>query len=361
MIDSYTLQQLLTKYGIDYTKVITKNSYILDKGEYKEIEMVLNYLINTLHISPHNIEKCPSILYFNVYEIKSNYEFLKETNITISDIDTCLHILSTKHEELVKTYYYILNNYGVIYLQRITSILSVPLERIQDIETFSMPKDVTLSACISRRTIDEIRDIIHILNKYNIEITGSVFNKSAEEIEKIVQVCNKYNIEITGSVFLKSAEEIEKIVQACNKYNIEITGSVFNKSAEEIEKIVQVCNKYNIEITGSVFLKSSAKLLETINWLYLNYGEKYLTPLIVTKDVKHLEKVFPYLENLGVLEHVINSASILSLTYEEIKERKAYLDLINEPIINSKNKFNSVFGLSRKNFKEKIKGKSLSE
>ena len=251
MIEQTDLMKLLESYKIDYKKVMTDK--VLDKGEYFGIKSVLEYLVNELKIYPKNIEKCPSILYLNVNEVRKNYEFLKQQKINISDVETCLHILSTNNKDLKETYYYVLENYGLTIINRITSILSCNKDRIINIEKYGLSKDVTISASISRRTIYEIEEIIKICKKYNIEIKGTVFKQNAEEIEKIIKVCKKYNIEITGSIFMKGAEEIEKIIEVCKKYNIEITGTVFMKGADEIEKIVEVCKKYNIEITGAVF------------------------------------------------------------------------------------------------------------
>ena len=481
MIEQTDLMKLLESYKIDYKKVMTDK--VLDKGEYFGIKHVLEYLVNELKIYPKNIEKCPSILYLNVNEVRKNYEFLKQQKINISDVETCLHVLSTDNKDLEETYYYVLENYGLMAINRITSILSCNKDRIIDMEKYGLSKDVTISASISRRTIyeieeiikicekynieitgtvfrqsadeiekiveickkynieitgsvfmksaDEIEKIIKICKKYNIEITGSVFYKSAEEIEKIIEICKKYNIEITGSVFLKSAEEIEKIIEICKKYNIEITGSVFYKSADEIEKIIEICKKYNIEITGSVFLKSaeeiekiievckkynieitgtvfmksadeiekiievckkynieitgtvflksadeiekiievckkynieitgtvflkkSSSLQKTIDFIIENYDERYLTPLIITKEPKHLSKVMPYLDSLGVLEFIINSASILTLTKEEIEKRVEIIKLLGEDIVKN-GKFNSVFGMNKTRLNKKL-------
>ena len=455
MIEQTDLMKLLESYKIDYKKVMTDK--VLDKGEYFGIKHVLEYLVNELKINPKNIEKCPSILYLNVNEVRKNYEFLKQEKINISDVETCLHVLSTDNKDLKETYYYVLENYGLMTINRTTSILRCKKDRIIDIEKYGLSKDVTISASVSRRTIyeiekiieickkynieitgsvfmksadeiakiveickkynieitgsvfnqnaeeiekivevckkynieikgnvfkqnaDEIEKIIEICKKYNIEITGSVFYKSAEEIEKIIEVCKKYNIEITGSVFMKSAEEIEKIIKVCKKYNIEITGSVFYKSAEEIEKIVEVCKtynieitgsvfkqnaeeiekiveickKYNIEITGSVFLKKSSSLQKTINFIIENYDERYLTPLIIAKEPKHLSEVMPYLDSLGVLEFIINSASILTLTKEEIEKRVEIIKLLGEDIVKN-GKFNSVFGMNKARLNKKL-------
>ena len=455
MIEQTDLMKLLESYKIDYKKVMTDK--VLDKGEYFGIKHVLEYLVNELKINPKNIEKCPSILYLNVNEVRKNYEFLKQEKINISDVETCLHVLSTDNKDLKETYYYVLENYGLMTINRTTSILRCKKDRIIDIEKYGLSKDVTISASVSRRTIYEIEKIIEICKKYNIEITGSVFMKSADEIEKIVEICKKYNIEITGSVFMKSADEIEKIieickkynieitgtvfrqsadeiekiveickkynieitgsvfcksaeeiekiieickkynieitgsvfmksedeiekiieickkynieitgtvfrqsadeiekiVEICKKYNIEITGSVFCKSAEEIEKIIEVCKKYNIEITGSVFLKKSSSLQKTIDFIIENYDERYLTPLIIIKEPKHLSEVMPYLDSLGVLEFIINSASILTLTKEEIEKRVEIIKLLGEDIVKN-GKFNSVFGMNKARLNKKL-------
>ena len=76
MIGEYLLTELLEKYNIDASRIIRKNSNILEYGEYIEIDKALNYLINELKISLANIEKCPSIMYFNVESIKENVSFL---------------------------------------------------------------------------------------------------------------------------------------------------------------------------------------------------------------------------------------------------------------------------------------------
>ena len=57
MIEAYTLESLLKKYGIDATKVINKNNNILEYGEYQDIDKTLNYLVKELHINARNIEK----------------------------------------------------------------------------------------------------------------------------------------------------------------------------------------------------------------------------------------------------------------------------------------------------------------
>ena len=358
MINRIQFEEICNKYGLDSKKLIKNNENVLEKADYNSICYVLDFLRDTLKVSPNNIEKCPSILYLKIEAIKENWNFLNEKKINTRDVATCLHILSTEPEQLKKTYEYVSdeNRYGKKYIEQITTILRVPVERIQEIEEKcpELTKENILSAAISRKDIDEIKKIIKICQKNKIEVTGSVFKRTAEEIEKIVEVCQKNKIEVTGSVFLKSAEEIEKIVEVCQKNKIEVTGSVFKRTAEEIEKIIEVCKKNKIEVTGSVFLKNSKQLKENIEYIKQNYGEEYLTPLIVSKNLKHLQKTLPYLQSIGVLETIKTSASILSLTLEEIKERKAFIESIGEPIV-KENKFNSIFGMPKKSYPKKVK------
>ena len=455
MIEKYTLDSLLKNYDIDTKKVLEKSNSILEYGKYHDIDKTLNYLINELHISAKNIEKCPSVMYENADNIRKNLEFLAATKIRVSSIETSLHILSTNPAILKETYTYILKNYGIEYINKTTSILRVPVDRIKRIEKKLNDKSLIMSASISKRSIDEIEKIlmicqenniklnhtifkqtsegiekiieickknniemvggvflitpadvekivetckihkikitgsvfirtynefekiivmctkynipimgsvflktpgeiekiIAVCNKYNVKVTGSVFFNSPEELEKIVLVCNKYNIEITGGIFLKSHSEIERIIIICNQYNIPITGSVFLKSAAELEKIIKTCNQNNISLAASIFLKSSEELNRSINYIKENYGEEYLTPLIINKNVEHLKIVLPYLESLGVLPYVIKSASILNLSIDEIKERQTFIEANNGALVLKNGRFNSIFGLSRTNYK----------
>ena len=309
MIEAYILDTLLKKYGIDATKVINKNNNILEYGEYQDIDRTLNYLVKELHISARNIEKCPSVMYKAVNNIKENYEFLITTKINTGNIETTLHILNTNPKNLKETYSYVLNNYGIEYINRTTSILNISIDRIKQIEELFNDKSLVISAAISKNNI--------------------------EEIEKIIKVCRENNVQITGNVFKKTSEEIEKIIKVCRENNIPITGSVFKKTSEEIEK--------------------------SIDYIKENYGQAYLTPLIINKNVEHLKNVLPYLESLGVLPYVIKSASILNLTFEEIKERKDFIESNNDTLVLQNGRFNSIFSVSRANYKKLTNKNSITK
>lgn len=332
MVNRKHFEEICNKYGLDSKKLIKNNENVLEKTDYNSICYVLDFLRDTLKVSPNNIEKCPSILYLKIEAIKENWKFLNEKKINARDVETCLHILSTDPEQLNKTYEYVSdeNRYGKKYIEQISSILGVPVERIQEIEDKcqELTKENILSAAISRKDVDEIK--------------------------KIEQLCKENGIEVTGSVFKRTAAEIKEIVEVCRENEIEVTGSVFLRTAAEIKEIVEVCKENGIEITGSIFSKNSKQLKGNIEYIKQNYGEEYLTPLIVSKNLKHLQKTLPYLQSIGVLEIIKTSASILMLTVEEIKERQAFMESIGEPIVKG-DKFNSIFGLSRKNYQKKVK------
>ena len=436
MVNRKQFEEICNKYGLDSKKLIKNNENVLEKTDYNSICYVLDFLRDTLKVSPNNIEKCPSILYLKIEAIKENWKFLNEKKINTRDVETCLHILSTEPEQLKKTYEYVSdeNRYGKKYIEQITTILRVSVERIQEIEEKcpELTRENILSAAISRKGVDEIKEIVRVCQKNEVKVTdgvfrrsateireiiricqengieiigsvfrrtateveeiveickkngikitgsiflrrtseikeivkvckdngieviGSVFYKTADEIKEIVKVCQENEIEVTGTVFLKRAFEIKEIVKVCKDNEIEITGSVFRRTATGIKEIVKVCKENGIEVTGSVFTKNSKQLKENIEYIKQNYGEEYLTNLIVSKNLKHLQKTLPYLQSIGALETTKTSASILLLTLEEIKERQAFIKNIGETIVID-GKFNRLFGMPKKRYEKKVK------
>ena len=136
MVNREQFEEICNKYGLDSKKLIKNNENVLEKTDYNSICYVLDFLRDTLKVSPNNIEKCPSILYLKIEAIKENWNFLNEKKINTRDVETCLHILSTEPEQLKKTYEYVSaeNRYGKKYIEQITTILRVSVERIQEIE-----------------------------------------------------------------------------------------------------------------------------------------------------------------------------------------------------------------------------------
>ena len=139
--------------------------------------------------------------------------------------------------------------------------------------------------------------------------------------------------------------KIEEIIGACKKHDVPATGPVFRGTADEIEKIIGICKD------------NTDELEESIDYIKSIYGEAYLKPLIVNKNVEYLKVVLPYLDSLGVLPFVIKSASILSLSLEEIIERKEYIESHNGELVLPNGRFNSIFDMSKAN-NEKLIGKT---
>ena len=135
---------------------------------------------------------------------------------------------------------------------------------------------------------------------------------------------------------------------------IEITGSVFKRSPEEFKEILGICKEYGISYSPSILKKDSTSLRESIGYVQENYGDSFLLPLIVSKGKKHLVKVLPYLDEKGCLDVVKDSASILSLKFEEIIERERFIESVGEQIVVD-GRFNSIYGLSRNRYEEKKK------
>ena len=198
MLGQNTLMMLCEKYGINSDKLVNKNNNILTYGEYQDIDSTLNYLVNTLKISSNNIEKCPSILYKSVNNIKENVDFIKNCNIHFPNIESCLHVLNSKPLELQATYEYVKENYGLDIINKLTSILSVPKNIIIDVENLKIP----------------------FVNKNgNLSVAVGIKWKSTnlEEIQKIIQSPEfKEHPELFTSTTLAYAklEEIQKIIQS---------------------------------------------------------------------------------------------------------------------------------------------------
>ena len=215
-------------------------------------------------------------------------------------------------------------------------------------------KNVPITGSVFLKDASEIEKIVDVCTKYSIPITGSVFRKDASEIEKIVSVCNELGISVSGTVFLRDAEEIRKIVDTCRKNGITIVANVFKKSADEIEDIISVCKKHGVEVNGSLFSKSASSLDKSMTYLSENYGRSYLEPLIVVIDSNHLGRVFPHLDSRGTLQAVISNPAILTLKFDEILDRENFIRSVGEEdIVNGR--FNSIYGLSRKEYDKKVK------
>ena len=300
MIREYNLEILCNKYNLSKDKIITKNNNILIYGEYVDIDNTLNYLINNLHIDSRNIEKCPSILYRNVNEIKDNILFLKSKNISFTNIETCLHVLSSEQSQLKLTYEYIENNYGYIFMNKNTSVLSVPVSIIKEVEKFNL-KDKTWNISIAvaikwgSTTIEEIQKIIQgkeYQEHPELFTSETLARAKLEEIQKIIQSKEyKEHPELFTSETLAHAK-LEEIQQLLNmdiwldpKYKKILTSSVVAKSKIMISKLpilLDLAERYGL----SEYLNTSFILFSpSQNYALIKYLEEKNIPLIVDEKL----------------------------------------------------------------------------
>ena len=259
MITEYKLSELCEKYGINTDKIVKKNNNILTKGEYFDIDKTLDYLINKLNISTANIEKSPSILYRNVDSIQSNISFLKEHDINFSNVESCLHVLSSESNELVNTYNYVKNNYGLSSINRNTSILSVPTNIIKDVESLNIK--------------------INKAGNLTIAVGIEWGSTNLEEIQKIIQSPEfKEHPELFTSQTLAHAklEDISKLLGMPQWNDIRfkdlLTSSVVAKSKSMLKKIpilIEIAENYKIDnyLNTSFLLMSPSQNYALINYL----------------------------------------------------------------------------------------------
>ena len=59
MVNRKQFEEICNKYGLDSKKLIKNNENVLEKADYNSICYVLDFLRDTLKVTPNNIEKCP--------------------------------------------------------------------------------------------------------------------------------------------------------------------------------------------------------------------------------------------------------------------------------------------------------------
>lgn len=389
VIGEYTLKILCDKYNISSDKIVNNN--ILTQGEYIDIDKTLDYLINKLNISGSNIEKCPSILYKNVAEIEKNVSFLKQQKISFSSIENCLHVLSTNSEDLVETYKYIEENYGVSALNKNTSALSCNKELIIEVERLNLNKDWNLTIANSigfgYTTIENVKAMINsveykeypelfastTLAHSNIEKIQTIINSEEfkehrelftsetlahSNIEKIQAIINskefkKYPKLFTSQTLAKS--NVEKIREMLNSEEFKKYSELFTSETlaqSNVEKIQAIINseefkKYPELFTSQVLahakIEDISELLKMPCWSDERY-KKLLTSTIVARSKQMLKKL-PILFEMAEeyqIENYINT-SFLSLSPSQNYALINYLLDNNLPLVID-NKLNTIFG-----------------
>lgn len=336
MIGNYTLAMLCEKYGIDATKIVKKNNNVLDLGEYSRIDYVLDYLVNELKIDARNIEKCPSILYRNVFQIKKNVIFLKSKEISFSDIETCLHVLTAEADELKNTYNYVLEKYGLSAIERITSVLSVPVSIIKDIESlnigFENPSDNLVIAVGIEWGSTNVEEIVKIINSEEFKAHPELFTSQTlahAKLEDIKAIINSEGFKAHPEIFTSQTlartklEDIKKLLQMDlwnnSKYANLLTSSIVAKSKQALKKIpilIKLAENYGFEeCLNTKFLLHSPSQ----NYALIRYLKENDIPLII--DGK-LNSIFGY--QPGVLKKKYNIDLNILMDMYPFNEQELY-------------------------------------
>ena len=336
MIGEYTLEMLCNKYNLSKDKLIKKNRNILDYGEYKEIDETLNYLINKLRIQPENIEKCPSILYRNVNQIVNNINFLKEQKINFSEIESCLHVLSTEYKRLIETYNYVESNYGLQAINKNTSILSCPIKIILSVENLNLNRDFNLTICVSigfgKTTLEEIQKIIQSKEYQEhpeLFTSTTLAYATLEEIQKIIQ-SKEYqeHPELFTSEVLAHAklEEIQKIIQS-KEYQehpeLFTSQTLAHSKLEEIQKIIQSKEYqehpelFTSEVLAHATLEEIQKIIQSKE--YQEHPELFTSQTLARAKFEEIQKI---IQSKEYQEHpeLFTSTTLAHAKLEEIQK-----------------------------------------
>ena len=325
MIEKYELSILLEKYDINPKKIIDKNENILTYGEYIDINNTLDYLVNELKINIIYIEKCPSIMYLNVSSIKSNVKFLKKNKIRFSNVENCLHVLSTTPEQLEETYEYVERKYGVNAIEKTTSILSVPKDKIIDIENLNIPninKDDILSIAIG---VNDIKEIIKIINSEEFKDYPELFTSTVlahAKLENIIKIINSKEFKDYPELFTSQVlahAKLEDIIKIINSDEFKKHPELFTSEVlahAKLENIIKIINSdefkkhpelFTSEVLARAKLENIIKIINSEE--FKNYPELFTSTVLASaklEDIKTLLNL-PYFKE-EKYKHLLTSS-----------------------------------------------------
>ena len=356
MIEKYELSILLEKYGINPKKIIDKNENILTYGEYIDINNTLDYLVNELNINIIYIEKCPSIMYLNVSSIKSNVKFLKKNKIRFSSVENCLHVLSTTPEQLEETYEYVERKYGVNAIEKITSILRVPKDKIIDIENLNIPninKDDILSIAIG---VNDIKEIIKIIQSKEFKDYPELFTSQVlahAKLENIIKIINSKEFKDYPELFTSQVlahAKLEDIIKIINSKEFKKYPELFTSQVlahAKLENIIKIINSEEFKKHPELFTSqvlAYAKLEDIIKIInseeFKDYPELFTSQVLAHAKLEDIIKIinseefknYPELFTSQVLAHakLEDIKTLLNLPY--FKEEK-YKHLLTSSLL----------------------------
>ena len=232
---------------------------------------------------------------------------------------------------------------------------------IKDIVAACLEYDISYKdgGTVFERSGEEIRNISKYCLEKGIKYKsgGTIFSKNLEGIKEIVEVCEKEGIDYreSATVFLRQPKEIGEIVKICKEYGIDYGdgGSAFSKKPDVLKEVIEACVEVGIEPVGVALCSKPERIRENAKYIRENYGQEYVTRMIISQNPERLREVLPYLDEFGYLVGLLNgSAGILSLSLNEIKEREKVVRREGEEVLVN-GKFNPTFGQSRKKYKQR--------
>ena len=359
MENQFKLHELLKEYKIQ--NLNNFENVVLNKHKYSRIREMLEYLINELGIDPQNIVKSRSCIKFNIGQVKKNYDFLVSNGIKKSNIETCLHVLGSNHEKLLKTYNFVLKNFGIEVINIKTSILGVNVSRIKDIidlKIFKENSKENLTIAVGGYSIDAIRKIIvseEFKNNRELFTPQVLAHSNIEKIQEIIRSEEfKNNRELFTATTL-AYSNIEKIQEIIRSEEFKNNRKLFTSEVlahSNIEKIQQIIRsekfKNNRELFTSQVLAQSniediKKFLNMDVWDDEKY-KKLLTPSIVAKSKKMMTKI-PILIEMAE-KYGIDKYININFLLKSPSENYALINYIKDnglELINKNGKLNSCF------------------
>ena len=223
-----------------------------------------------------------------------------------------------------------------------SNLFDVNATQLRNNSFFISNKD-SLEAELSELRKDN-RDFYNYYNERDVVVDTE--EEALNSISKIAKELNMEMDDLVGNYHndtpLEMLKRIRDVLDVCNRYNVVPIKSMFNRNVDEIKKIIVLCKQYNIPIVEEMFKKSSNQLFETVFFVE-SYGMDYELPMIVTRDVDEIKKIFELLDSKGALIALKNDQSILNLSYDEIKEKIDEIERSGENIVTNDGKFNPLF------------------
>ena len=178
-----------------------------------------------------------------------------------------------------------------------------------------------------------------------------------ERVCQVADVCEKYRISPHGNVFRRTAEDLEKIILLLQKngLNPDKTRMAFLKTPEDVEEIIKICKENTFKIEPYLFDRQPEQLQDSIRYVKGTYGDSYVIPSIVTKDVEKLTVSMPLFKLMGILRYTRLDASVFELSREEIIERTGVITYLGDRLHrigshSGEDRINHVYVLSEEGF-----------